>query len=135
MPRSGQDRCRVLPWVALVLAGLAGAALRYAVLERRTPRTFSYSIESCFRFRYAEMRMLGKVVPALDPAAQWPEGFEVERTILPLPDKLAALVYRARGRDDPFLASRATLFCFRLWQSWRSSLLLSHFIDRRGPPP
>jgi hypothetical protein len=53
--------------------------------------------------------MLGKAVPALDPAAQWPEGFEVERTILPLPDKLAALVYRARGRDDPFLASRATI--------------------------
>jgi hypothetical protein len=94
--------------VAFIAACAAGAMLRHAVLERRYPRTFSYSIESCFRYRYAEMRMRGKPVPDIDPAAQWPEGFDVRRTILPLPDIAAAPFYRVRGGGDPFLASRAT---------------------------
>jgi len=103
MPDRAKGKIRWLPLTALVLAGAAGAALRYTILERRAPRTFSYSIESCFRFRYAEMRMLGRPVPPLDLLAQWPEGFEVDKTILSLPDRTAALAYRLRGGGDPFL--------------------------------
>ncbi len=112
MPRRPERKIRILAWGMLVFAGLAAAALRYAILDRRTPRTFSYTMESCFRFRYAEMRMMGRSVPPLDPQAQWPEGFDVQRTILPLPDKTAGLVYRLRGGGDPFLASRATILLF-----------------------
>ena len=60
---------RWLPWAALALAALAGAAWRYAAVDHLYPRNFSYFTESCIRFRYAEMRMLGRDVPATDPAA------------------------------------------------------------------
>jgi len=102
-------RRRWLPWAALALAAVAGAALRFSMLERLSPREFSYMIESCFRFRYAEMRMHGHEPPKLDAAAQWPEGFAVDRMILPLPDRTVALFYRLRGGGDTFLASRALI--------------------------
>jgi hypothetical protein len=96
---------RCAPWGALLLAVVAAAALRYAAMDRLAPREFSYFIESCFRFRYAEMRMLGEEPPALDRAGQWPEGFSVDRMILSTPDRLAAAFYRLRG-GDTFFASR-----------------------------
>ncbi|UCH79359.1 MAG: tetratricopeptide repeat protein [Candidatus Coatesbacteria bacterium] len=96
---------RFAPWGLLLLAVVAAAALRYAAMDRLAPREFSYFIESCFRFRYAEMRMLGEEPPALDRPGQWPEGFAVDRMILSTPDRLAAAFYRLRG-GDTFFASR-----------------------------
>jgi tetratricopeptide (TPR) repeat protein len=104
-------RSRWLPWAALALAALAGAAWRYAAVDHLYPRNFSYFTESCIRFRYAEMRMLGRDVPATDPAAQWPEGFPVDRMILSAPDRLAAAFYDVHG-GDTFLASRALVILF-----------------------
>lgn len=95
---------RYVPWVALLLAAGAGAAFRYAAMDRISPREFSYMIESCFRFRYAEMRMHGEEPPALDVAAQWPEGFPTDRMILSLPDRTAALIYKLHGGDTYFAA-------------------------------
>ncbi len=105
--RSGPWR-RYAPWLALVVAALAGAILRYGLLDHLSPRRFSYYIESCFRFRYAEMRMRGQEPPALDRKAQWPEGFATDRMILSLPDRTAALFYRLH-RGNTFLAARALI--------------------------
>jgi tetratricopeptide (TPR) repeat protein len=99
---------RYTPWGALILAAVAGSAFRYGVMDFLSPRQFSYSTESCFRFRYAEMRMLGWDPPKLDVAAQWPEGFPVDRMILALPDRVAAAFYKLRG-GDTFLAARASI--------------------------
>jgi tetratricopeptide (TPR) repeat protein len=99
---------RCAPWVALFLAVAAGAAFRYAAMDRISPREFSYMIESCFRFRYAEMRMLGDEPPALDVAAQWPEGFPADRMILSLPDRTAALFYKLH-RGDTYFAARSLI--------------------------
>ncbi len=99
---------RYTPWGALILAAVAGAAFRYGVMDFLSPRQFSYSTESCFRFRYAEMRMLGWDPPKLDLPAQWPEGFPVGRMILALPDRVAAAFYKLRG-GDTFLAARASI--------------------------
>jgi hypothetical protein len=99
---------RYAPWVALLLAAVAAAAFRYAAMDRLSPREFSYLIESCFRFRYAEMRMLGREPPALDVVAQWPEGFPVATMILALPDRTAALFYKLHG-GDTYLAARSLI--------------------------
>ncbi|HUU55985.1 MAG TPA: tetratricopeptide repeat protein, partial [bacterium] len=90
------------------LAAVAGAAFRYAAMDHISPREFSYMIESCFRFRYAEMRMLGQEPPALDVAAQWPEGFPADRMILTPPDRLAALFYKLH-RGDTYFAARSLI--------------------------
>jgi tetratricopeptide (TPR) repeat protein len=54
------------------------------------------------------MRMLGREPPKLDVAAQWPEGFPVDRMILALPDRVAAAFYKSGG-GDTFLAARASI--------------------------
>jgi len=95
---------RYAGWGALALAAVAGAAFRYAAMDHLSPREFSYFIDSCIRFRYAEMRMLGEEPPRIDPAAQWPEGFPVHRMILTLPDRTAALFYKLHGGDTYFTA-------------------------------
>jgi len=102
---------RYAPWVAVGLAAFVGAAFRFAAVDHLFPRSFSYLSESCFRFRYAEMRMLGEEPPALDRAGQWPEGFSVDRMILSAPDRLTAAWYQVRG-GDTFLASRAVVIFF-----------------------
>ena len=99
---------RRTPWVVLLLAVVAGAAFRYAAMDRISPREFSYMIESCFRFRYAEMRMMGDEPPALDVDAQWPEGFPADRMILALPDRTAALFYKLH-RGDTYFAARSLM--------------------------
>lgn len=99
---------RFTPWLGLMVAAAAGAAFRYGAMDKLSPREFSYFIESCVRFRYAEMRMLGHEPPKLDRAAQWPEGFAVDRMILALPDRTAALFYKFH-RGDTFLATRALI--------------------------
>ena len=104
-------RSRALPWAALALAALAGAAWRYTAVDHLFPRSYSYFTESCIRFRYAEMRMLGREVPATDADAQWPEGFPVERMILSAPDRLTAAFYHVHG-GDAFAASRAMVILF-----------------------
>lgn len=103
---------KYLPWGALAAAVLAGAALRYGCMDALSPRMFSYVMESCFRFRYAEMRMRGLEPPALEPAAQWPEGFRSDLMILPLPDKIAAAYYRVGGYTDTYAAARGTINLF-----------------------
>lgn len=99
---------RRTPWLALALVAAGGAAFRYAAMDALSPREFSYFIESCIRFRYAEMRMVGREPPQLDRAAQWPEGFPVGRMILSLPDRAAALFYKVH-RGDTFFAARALI--------------------------
>ena len=106
-PRAGWRRW--LPWLALAGATAAGAVFRYELVDYLSPRNFSYFIESCFRFRYAEMRMAGKTPPKLDRPAQWPEGFRYDLMILPLPEKVTAAVYRLRGGGDSYLAARMTI--------------------------
>ncbi|MGD8717630.1 MAG: tetratricopeptide repeat protein [Candidatus Zixiibacteriota bacterium] len=101
-------RHRYTPVAALVLAAAAGGVYRYAAMDAISPREFSYMIESCIRFRYAEMRMMGGEPPALDLEAQWPEGFAVDRMILSLPDRTAALFYKVHG-GDTFLATRTLI--------------------------
>lgn len=93
---------------AVVAAAAAGVAVRWFMLETLSPREFSYMIESCFRFRYAEMRMRGEEPPAVDKLGQWPEGFPVKDMILPLPDRVTAAYYRLQG-GDTFLASRRVI--------------------------
>ncbi len=97
---------RYTGWGALALAAVAGAVFRYAAMDHLSPREFSYFIDSCIRFRYAEMRMLGEEPPRIDPAAQWPEGFPAHRMILTLPDRTAALFYKLHG-GDTYLTVRA----------------------------
>ncbi len=97
---------RYVGWGALALAAIAGVAFRYAAMNHLSPREFSYMIDSCIRFRYAEMRMLGQEPPRLDLMAQWPEGFPAYRMILSLPDRTAALYYKLHG-GDTYLAARA----------------------------
>ncbi|NIT35063.1 MAG: tetratricopeptide repeat protein [candidate division Zixibacteria bacterium] len=99
---------RYTPWGALVLAAVAGATFRYALMDRLSPREFSYFVESCMRFRYAEMRMLGREPPKLDRLALWPEGFPADRMILTVPDRTATLFYKLH-RGDTFLATRALI--------------------------
>ncbi len=102
---------RYAGWGALAVAAVAGAAFRYAALDHLSPREFSYFIDSCIRFRYAEMRMLGQEPPGLDPMAQWPEGFPAHRMILTVPDRAAALFYKLHG-GDTYFATRALINCF-----------------------
>jgi tetratricopeptide (TPR) repeat protein len=102
---------RYTGWGALALAAFVGALFRYAAMDHLSPREFSYFIESCIRFRYAEMRMVGEEPPRVDPAAQWPEGFPVHRMILTLPDRTAALFYKLHG-GDTYLSVRALVNVF-----------------------
>lgn len=99
---------RYTGWGALALAAVAGAAFRYAAMDHLSPREFSYFIDSCIRFRYAEMRMLGQEPPRIDPQAQWPEGFPAHRMILTVPDRTAALFYKLH-RGDTYFAARAVV--------------------------
>ncbi len=99
---------RYTPWGALILAAVAGTTFRYAAMDRLSSREFSYFVESCMRFRYAEMRILGQEPPKLDRPALWPEGFAVDRMILTAPDRTAALFYKLH-RGDTFLATRALI--------------------------
>ncbi len=53
-----------------------------------------FSSDPAFRFRYMQMFALGEPVPALDRAAQWPEGVDTARSFFFTQDAFIGLSYR-----------------------------------------
>ncbi len=86
-----------------------------------------FTSDPAFRFRYMQTFAAGETVPALDRAAQWPEGVDTARSFFLTQDAFVGLSYRLLGplvRDVPplnflrwhvSLWSSLTLFVVYLW--------------------
>lgn len=86
-----------------------------------------FTSDPAFRFRYMRTFALGETVPALDRAAQWPEGVDTARSFFLTQDAFIGLSYRllgplVRGVPPPnflrwhvSLWSTLSLFVVYLW--------------------
>lgn len=86
-----------------------------------------FTSDPAFRFRYMQMFALGEPIPALDRAAQWPEGVDTARSFFFTQDAFIGLSYRllgpfVRGVPPPnflrwhvCLWSSLSLFVVYLW--------------------
>jgi hypothetical protein len=119
-------RPRLTVAVALAALYLLVVAVK---LYHWAPGLYFYS-DPAFRFRYVDLVATGEGIPALDRAAQWPEGVEPGRAFFLTQDLFIGGSYRLLG---PLLASPAPHNFLRwhvsLWSSL--SLFVVYFWARR----
>ncbi|MGD8718526.1 MAG: hypothetical protein PVH29_06840 [Candidatus Zixiibacteriota bacterium] len=114
----------------VLYTGVALVALYVAVVSLKLyhwPPDMYLASDPAFRFRYVRMYALGEEIPALDRAAQWPEGVDVRRAFFLTQDAFIGVSYRILrpllGEMQPqnflrwhvSLWSSLTLFLVYLW--------------------
>jgi len=95
------------------------------------PAGAPFSSDPAFRFRYVRMYAEGQPIPALDRAAQWPEGLDPRRADFLTQDALVGLTYRLL---KPALGDGVDLQRFLRWHvaAWGSlSIFVVYLWARR----